>query len=76
MEQHEKFLQLVQGQIEKPEVGIDDGRWAVQIGRAAQISVENFGKPISFGPNAELILNPHPEPIPKSALYMSDRRLT
>lgn len=36
--QHQKFLELVRGERDAPEVSFEDGLWAVQIGMAAQNS--------------------------------------
>lgn len=36
--QHERFLKLVKGEIDSPEVSLEDGLWSVRIGEAAEAS--------------------------------------
>ena len=47
--QHEKFLQLVRGQIPLPEVTLDDGSWAVAVGEAAEKSAR-LGEAVAVSP--------------------------
>ncbi len=45
--QHERFLQLVRGEIEHPEVSLTDGIWAVKVGLAAHQALQS-GQAVSL----------------------------